>query len=378
MNQYFTKNYSGPVYNVLVLPLSSNGVFYAKINQSSWQDNGQFISSFIPYPLIQGNNSDVSYIIGQFLSTNYSYNLVSLFQYFHIKYVVIDPFYNNTVPNMFENGKGEQINYALVSTEFQRNFGAATDIGGFLVFSVRNVSPILSVTKQLFYSASTNELEFFDMLTSMNATNNYIGTVFLNTVLVNTPIKNAQYISFEKVINQFDTYPIPNKNIPFGILQDGSVLEFSSTNASYSRYGVSYINSTQININLSLVTNVSHEIKYIVMAPLKNMTNSIDYSFVISFNGNFEITFKNRTDSNVFISLAYPDYLGLWKVNAQTYIKSDSQFQTIFYINTLPPNLNIDYSANFDTGLFIEAGELLTTIILLIALWVMHGRYNNR
>lgn len=378
LNQYFTKNYSGPVYNVLVLPLSSNGVFYAKINQSSWQDNGQFISSFIPYPLIQGNNSDVSYIIGQFLSTNYSYNLVSLFQYFHIKYVVIDPFYNNTVPNMFENGKGEQINYALVSTEFQRNFGAATDIGGFLVFSVRNVSPILSVTKQLFYSASTNELEFFDMLTSMNATNNYIGTVFLNTVLVNTPIKNAQYISFEKVINQFDTYPIPNKNIPFGILQDGSVLEFSSTNASYSRYGVSYINSTQININLSLVTNVSHEIKYIVMAPLKNMTNSIDYSFVISFNGNFEITFKNRTDSNVFISLAYPDYLGLWKVNAQTYIKSDSQFQTIFYINTLPPNLNIDYSANFDTGLFIEAGELLTTIILLIALWVMHGRYNNR
>ena len=212
----------------------------------------------------------------------------------------------------------------------------------------------------------------------MNATNNYIGTVFLNTVLVNTPIKNAQYISFEKVINQFDTYPIPNKNIPFGILQDGSVLEFSSTNASYSRYGVSYINSTQININLSLVTNVSNEIKYIVMAPLKNMTNSIDYSFVISFNGNFEITFKNRTDSNVFISLAYPDYLGLWKVNAQTYIKSDSQFQTIFYINTLPPNLNIDYSANFDTGLFIEAGELLTTIILLIALWVMHGRYNNR
>lgn len=378
LNQYFAKNYSGPIYNVLVLPLSSNGVFYAKINQSSWQDNGQFISSFIPYPLIQSNNSDASYIIDNFLSTNYSYNLAPLFQYFHIKYVVIDPFYNNTVSNMFENSKGERINYTLVSTELERNFGAATNIGGFLVYSVRSVSPILLVTKELFYSTSTNDSEFFDILTSMNATNNYIGAVFLNTVLVSNPIKHAQNISFEKVISQSETYLIPDKNVPFGILQNGSVIEFSSTNVSYSRYGVSSINSTQININLSLVTNVSQEIKYIVMAPLRNITNSIDYNFVISFNGNFKITFKNPTDSNVFISLAYPDFLGLWKVNAQTYIKSDSQFQTIFYVNTVPPNLNIDYSVNFDTGLFIEAGELSTTIILLIVLWVLYERYDNR
>lgn len=377
LNQYFMRNYSGPIYNVLVLPLSSNGVFYMKVNQSSWQDNGQFISAFIPYPLIQSNNSEAAFIIDTFLPLNSEYDIANLFQYFHIKYVVITPFYNNTVSNMVENTQGEVINYTQVSKDLTKNFGPPAQLGGFLVYRVDNVSPILSVSQHLFFSSSQNVTGFFGLLASLNETNTYIDKVLKNTVLTSSPVQNAQSVTFEKITNPTRTYSIPYNEVPFAILQNGSVLNVTDINTSYRGYGIESFNSTSIRVNLSLVSNETQRIKYLIMAPLDNLISSIRYTFVVKYNGDFEVNFQNKSNSMVFVTIAYPDFLGLWSVGSQSSIKIYSQFQTVFYVSANEPNLSIDYSANFDAGLFVLVGELVVTIILSLAMCKTNDSNNN-
>lgn len=238
LHSYLTANYQGPYYNVLILPLSSNGIDYIRVGNTSWQDSSEFYSTYIPYPLIQGNNSPLAFTLDSYLATcNYT-NLSLLMQYLHVKYIIYNHLLDmNQVP-MDVNSEGYPMNYTYIQNVLNRSFGQPLDLGYFLVYDVKSVAPVIEVVQSPIFLSSTSLNDIYELLGSVSKPSDsferYIGDVVLNG---RNSTRNNQMELFQ-VTNFSSIYKIPTGYAPFALLRNGSTQNLDSPSTNYSLMGI--------------------------------------------------------------------------------------------------------------------------------------------
>lgn len=256
LKDYFDTNYTEPNFNVLVLPLSQNGVIYQKINNTAWQDSGQFLASFIPYPLLQANNSIVDCIINNYLS-NYSYlNLTLLFEYLHIKYVVMNPYYNESISSMTLSQNGNVFQPKQLSREFCKFFGKPDHIGSFLVYEINNPNPIVLVDSHPITSSSSIK-DYIKFLGDINTSPNNLRSLLTTVLLTNMSLQHSSRVCYFKINSQTSNLKIPVNHTPYGLFTNGTIANLTNYYNSSSSVGLTALNATEISFSRELILTLS-------------------------------------------------------------------------------------------------------------------------
>lgn len=372
LKDYFDMNYTEPNFNVLVLPLSQNGVIYQEINNTAWQDSGQFLASFIPYPLLQANNSIVDCIINNFLSTYTYANLTLLFEYLHIKYIVMNPYYNESISSMTLSQNGNVFQQKQLSREFCKFFGRPHHIGSFIVYEVNNPTPIVIVDSYPMTSSSSL-IDYIKFLGDINNSSNNLRSLLTTILLTNISMQHSSRFFYCRINSQTSNITIPINYTPYALFTNGTISNLTNYYTSPSSVGLKALNSTDISFSRQLILTQSSGIisnnfvnlsNKSLMSDSNNSCITSNRSVPENFSINIEFSSLNLTNNshiNVILRSNWLILMGqLFSSESRIYfslVAFNNQYNpiswnTVILDNSLKNINNVDILLNYANGLF--------------------------
>ncbi|MEM3844363.1 MAG: hypothetical protein QXU98_01450, partial [Candidatus Parvarchaeota archaeon] len=147
LDAFLHASYSSPEYITLFIPTSSldGATFLEYNNNSTFADSRGLIASVDPYPLIWQNNSYLASCVENYLSSGDFSNMLGVFQFLHIKYVIFTWKYDSSVYWMQRSPNGQIYNMSEIFSSLKNSLGNPLKIGIYYVFTVPNVRPIVGV-----------------------------------------------------------------------------------------------------------------------------------------------------------------------------------------------------------------------------------------
>jgi hypothetical protein len=168
LQTFFERNYSGPFYNVLQLPLSTLPASQlVSISNQSFDDSTYLLASFVPYPLIWTNNSGQVAALDNLLAEREYQSLVPVFQALHIRYIIVSPFYASG-PVMSYAPDGSPLNLIDLVGELTEELGPPTSVGSFQVFLCPEATPIVTASSSLSTLVTSTFPSYLGFLSSMS------------------------------------------------------------------------------------------------------------------------------------------------------------------------------------------------------------------
>ncbi|HXQ95123.1 MAG TPA: hypothetical protein VN864_08175 [Thermoplasmata archaeon] len=149
LGRYFGTPATGPDFYVLALPMSAQNGVYVDIDGRQFLDTSSLLASYLPYPLLQTNNGPTAAAVEEMLALGPPRNLSAVLANLHVRYVVVDPFVNQTPPTMNEAPSGRAIDYPTVLGALPTALGPATSVGSFEVYDVPGAIPLAWSTNEL-------------------------------------------------------------------------------------------------------------------------------------------------------------------------------------------------------------------------------------
>lgn len=145
LDTFLHVNYSAPDYLSLLIPTSSldGGTYLEYKNNSTFSDDRGLISTVDPYPLIWQNNSYLASSVENYLSSGDFNNMLGVFQFLHIKYVIFTWKYDSSSYWMQHSPDRKEYNMTNILEALNTSLGHPVKIGVYYVFTVPNVRPIV-------------------------------------------------------------------------------------------------------------------------------------------------------------------------------------------------------------------------------------------
>jgi len=169
LQAFLKSSYGSPDFNSLLIPTSSlDGATYLSYNNNStFADSKGLISTLDPYPLIWQNNSLISKILENYLSSGNFSNMAGIMRYFHIKYIIFTWDYPAGIYWMTHSPDGKIYNMTEIHTSLVKSFGNPYNFGNYSVFTVPNVTPLLgAIQNPIFVNTSIDN--YTNFLASLN------------------------------------------------------------------------------------------------------------------------------------------------------------------------------------------------------------------
>ncbi|MEM0135800.1 MAG: hypothetical protein QXU18_11365, partial [Thermoplasmatales archaeon] len=319
LDNYLHANYSSPKYLTLLIPTSSlNGGTYLEYNSNStFADSRGLISTVDPYPLIWEDNSYFASSVENYLSSGDFTNMLGVFQFLHIKYIIFTWEYDSSVYWMQHSPNGKAYNMTKIYESLNASLGHPLKIGIYYVFSVPDVRPIvgvidnpasinLSLQEYLYFLGSFNlstisskELSLFD---------SYVFPFSFNT--------SNRLSIFNYQAQKTELFP---NNVTFA-MQNGTLLSpqtlgFLYNNNTVRIVPISFVNiantttyqTDMVHSNGSLYSNSSSYLKVnrsLLLPSYVNLTLNI-HRLPNGEHNHIEFIFGNDTIDLSFINVSY-------------------------------------------------------------------------
>lgn len=248
LSTYFAKNYSAPAYNVLILPMSSISAYTFGSNGSWLTGGNNFFASFIPYPAIYANTSPMAVALMNYLASPDLSGVLNVFVALHIRYVVINPYTDQSEWFMQRAPDGVTQNMSQITMALNKSVGTPVSVGGFSVYYVPEAQPIISVLSQVNLVQVPSWASYIALLNSINdrpttAAAGILESEWSPNAFVGPAVVGIQPYS---VITAASSYNLTGREFPYAILDNGSVVGGSPQALIEEAQGASYSSSTGV------------------------------------------------------------------------------------------------------------------------------------
>lgn len=266
--------YTGPSYNLLVLPVCNSSAYYFEFNGSGFGDTSSLFSALVPYPVIATNNNWIDQQLIQFLwSINYS-NIVPVFQALHIKYVVFNPYYSQSSTFIPPNGTVDEYT-KIIYDKLNIEVGNPIDFGGVYLFIIPNSTPLIYPISNLGFIETPTYLDYLNLLSNLPPNDN--GTSILEKFLwVNNTenLKSYSQISIKNFYENTDLFT-PGQSINH-LPYKYSILVANGTDYYVPKFSLKYNFQGDVRIQVSNIKNLSN------VFLIASFYNSSDWSILNS------------------------------------------------------------------------------------------------
>lgn len=236
---YFSNGYSAPAYYTLMLPLSHGSALPLKIGDSQLLDTSGLIAQFIPYPLIWINNSQLSAALDQLFAESSVHYYPILLSNLHIRYIVFNPYAEQSDSLLADSGSGEPINWSAVNVTLSEEFSHA-NVGAFTVYSNPRAIPLAFASPVLIGAPATNLTGFLSLLAEIRTAPSPASTMLEDALWEPTALgENRGNVTYQAASFQRTSYSIPLGSTPYLLSGNGSLVALSSAPA-YGISGVTY------------------------------------------------------------------------------------------------------------------------------------------
>ena len=182
LRNYFEKNFSMPDYYVLILPLSRVDAVDLKFGNGTLPDSSNLFQSLIPYPVIDWALSEEDQKFDNLLTSLNSIHIVPILMAMHVKYVVLNPYFNESSWWMNSAPNGLPIQIANLTLKLNDCISNTTHIGKFTIYRINNVMPIASIYTEPDFLQTNNLSSYFDLLSHIKYANNSISNLIVNSI----------------------------------------------------------------------------------------------------------------------------------------------------------------------------------------------------
>lgn len=319
LRAYFQHGYRGPLYYVLILPLSQTTGPDLQFENGSFPDSSNLFQNFIPYPVIDHVNSAATIALDNLISSN-SYSYISpVLEELHIKYVVMNPFYNSSAWWMSSSPDGGHLNLTILSEKLTTEGAASTQVGAFKVFEIFETKPLAQVFESFPGFASTDYRTYLRTLATINPASN-VSSAISNTILVNQSEFTLASVHYLPLSNYTPNVISCNGSTDFyGESDLGDLVPFASnpSNGTCTFGGSKLI--TSLTNQSDFVTNLRQQFNY-YYNPI-GKASYISSKAVVNTLGTSRISLKVRVTE-----LSNFNWVNVWVYGAQNNISTAAVF----------------------------------------------------
>jgi hypothetical protein len=288
LQAFLKSSYESPDFNSLLIPTSSlDGATYLSYNNSTFADSRGLISTLDPYPLIWQNNSLISKILENYLSSGNFSNIAGIMQYFHIKYIIFTWDYPADIYWITHSPDGRSYNMTRIYTYLVNSFGNPYNFGNYSVFTVPNVTPLLgAIQNPIFVDTSIDN--YTNFLASLNYSKIPQNRLKLLTEALPANESGGNSMSIFKYVLQ------KNYELPL----NGSLLLMDNGSLVNANVIAKYESSNYISLKPMIVSEISNNSTYSTDMLFKNYTyysnspSTITFKQNISLPSSFNIAFS--------------------------------------------------------------------------------------
>ena len=237
LHNFFLDTGLPPEYYVLVLPLSTINAVEMKINNASFTDSMNLLQSIIPFPVIDWTQDNSSIILDNLLTHPQNLSLTPLLEAYHIKYVVINPYVNDTPNFMNRAANGLIINMSMIENALNSSRIMKYNVGPFTVFNLTAVMPIADIYTEKDFLYTHNLSEAYCMISDLNNSTNSINNLVINSLPIT--LKDSGAMSLEK-INQFATniFKVNPADCIYKISREGKIQPMGNNSSAKNNLGI--------------------------------------------------------------------------------------------------------------------------------------------
>jgi hypothetical protein len=195
LKNYFAQNYTGPLYYVLVVPLSQTTGPDLQFGNGSFPDSSNLFQDFIPYPVIDHVDNPATTALDNLISSNNFSYVSPILEGLHIKYVVFNPFYNGSAWWMSTSPDGGHLNLTTLSQKLAKEGASMTEVDRFSVFDVLTTRPLAEAFKSFPGFAATDYLSYLQTLSTIDPVSN-VSSAISDSIFVaqnNSTLPSAHY-----------------------------------------------------------------------------------------------------------------------------------------------------------------------------------------
>jgi len=303
LQTFLKSNYTSPYFYTLLIPTSSlDGATYLSYNNNStFADSRGLISTLDPYPLIWCNNSLISTILENYLSSGDFSDMAGVMQYFHVKYIIFTWDYPSDIYWMTHSPDGKTYNMTEIYASLVKSFGNPYNFGNYYVFTVQNVTPFLgAIQNPIFVNSSMdNYINFLASLNYSQLPQNQL-KLFTEALLASGDEGNSMSV--------LEYVPQKNYDLPL----NGSLLLMDNGSLVSANIIAKHNNSKYLTLKPLIVSEISNKSTYSTNMLFKNSTYYSKSPSTIWFKQNVSLpSLLNITFSMENTTFNNTDYIDL-------------------------------------------------------------------
>jgi hypothetical protein len=242
LSNFFQQNYSGPIYYVLVLPISPSSVPLVNYSNGQFVDSSELLASYIPYPLYYATPNSIGNYLFDGIASGAVLNFTVLFASLHIKYIVLNPFYAAQPGLPTHSLNGSSYNASETSMRLSAGLGPSSRAGQFEIFTVADVTPIAYVVANPMILNSPNPGSLMGFMSSLKSTpSNLASALRLAIWSLNTSTDSNFSVGQVLPLNGgFQTFSVGPNVTPYIVNGSGSVQTWNTSATDSGIPGVSW------------------------------------------------------------------------------------------------------------------------------------------
>ena len=241
LRSFFQLNYTQPNYFVAVFPMSSDGALYMKINGQGFQDTGPLLASYIPYPIIWAANSNMTVALEDSLAGGDLHWLGPLLASAHIRYIVVNPYADQTDYYMTHAPNGNVLNWTQIFIELSEDFGPPVRVGSFALYDVTSTLPIVYAEANPSAAVEPTYADYARFLGSLNDSSGPQEDLAMNALWTSTTsLSGPNYLTPVVVNDTVGSTIVPVKDTFFIINASGKTSAPGNLSQSTSGDGWAY------------------------------------------------------------------------------------------------------------------------------------------
>jgi hypothetical protein len=342
LGSFFQRDYAGPYYYAVVLPISSYPESQVlSFGNQSFDDSTYLLASAIPYPLIWTNNSAQSAALSNYLTSPALGNVSAVLSAFHVRYLVVNQYVDTNDFLSMHSPDGSEYNLTWLEGQLTLDLGPPADVSGFLVFTAVDTPPVVDLQNPIVSVVTSNVSGYVNTISSLDGGQDGWGP----TALWSPTAPNIG----ESLAPSPIRYPVSQTTVPSGdtyYIQSDAGVTFNASNAAtvFAAYSQFFPQNRSLIISSLAIANVSNG---------SNVTTSMsrsDGGYLSNETKATNLRFNGTFDTPVFFSMSFTPI----ELTSQNWIEVDLvkgaiRIQIQYYLSTAEPAANLGLTA-FNNG----------------------------
>jgi len=291
LSDFFLRNSTGPMYNVLVLPMSSTAAMPLNIGGQFFLDSSSLISNFVPYPILSTNTGQLPVTLMNWFAQPEQSQLLTVLQVAHVKYVLIDPFANLSSTLVEVSPSGASVDWTIVETALNQSLGLPREVGSFELYTVPGTVPLLWAENAI-PVVETNDFRDYVHFAAAVSSKSLLGDWLRHSVWSSSNVSGGSELFPYPIGQPRESWNLPANSSALAILANGSVVDVTPsvapqyslnfTEGGASRVLMSSLHSLE---QLSDFTNLTTDMSLANGSYVNPSGNSTQLSFLNSYSG---------------------------------------------------------------------------------------------